>query len=475
MTSSLYFGTEITKICAARARISEIRRVRRLVLAAVSDYFMFYSSLFSLGLTKKSDLRSCWHRVCALVRASGDGAASDEVAKMKRSMVSWSKLWSGALMSVALLCGAPAESQALITPQGVYSKVEGASLDALKRQWEEVSAARQAELVTLKRLEADYQRLADDIAKRKRSARPDRKALEAQLRQANKLADELDGVQRRVRALEDRLDELGAAVAARLDAELRDLERSIHTASGAQRARYVARLNEMSRERAKYAQPAPRLDQGQLREMLKLADKLDSPSDMMALADELQDAEADVRARLDWVSKRLEELRARQRLVRRARSFAREEGFFEEGDRSRVVARVDRQTSVNAPARGESASPSAPPQVGNSESLNAAPPQAVDNNFDVTNGGGRGQSDDIPAPGPSFVPDDGYGEPSRVDVVVVAREADPAAASRGPADVAGGLDGKIRKLEADEADLKRQAETLKRRAASLRDEARRSE
>jgi chromosome segregation ATPase len=388
------------------------------------------------------------------------------------------KFVGAALAAVTLMLAQPADGWSLIAPTNLHAQPAARSLDALRRDWADLQRLRAAELAKLERLEGQYQQLADKIASLKRRGQYDRGELEALLRQGKKLAEELDGVQAAVRALDDRIEALGAVIASRLDALLREIERGLATASGQERANLVRQLNAISQERARYAQPVPRLDRQQVDDMLKLADRLDSPDDMIALADELQDAEADVRARLDWVSKRLDELRARQRLIKRARTFAREESFFEEGDRSRVVARVERQTSpaqrptTASPPRGDQEvdSTNASPNVASNAS-EGVPHMGIS---DGLRGGDRGNEPptkegfDSAAAGGS---DDVYGGSTTVDVVVVAREADPASASRRVAAERGGIDEHIRKLEQDEAELKRQAEALRRRAAKLRAQA----
>lgn len=392
---------------------------------------------------------------------------------MMRGTKTIGKILSSALVAATLMAGLPSDGFALIAPSGVAAKLEVRSLESLREEWGTLQAQRSREVAGLERLEGQYQQLADKIAALKRRGKYDRGELEGLLRQGKKLAEELDGVQSRVRALEDRIEALGAQLAGRIDGQMREIERGLGSARGAERAALVRQLNAMSQERARYAQPVPRMDRQQVDDMLKLADRLDSPDDMMALADELQDAEADVRARLTWVGQRLGELRARQRLVKRARTFAREESFFEEGDRSRVVARVDRQTSTT-PRQSDTAT-NTPPQSGSngletdaSGQPNVATPDrtdSLDNGAPEAPTNSAGGNDDVYTGGTT----------TTVDVVVVAREADPASASRRATSERGGLDGNIRKLEEDEAELKRQAEALKRRAATLRERARRAE
>lgn len=402
---------------------------------------------------------------------------------MKSDETTIGKILSGALFAVALMLGAPAQGWSLTTPSSITAKLEGRSVESLRQEWGELQGQRAGELGKLERLEGQYQQLADKIGALKRRGKYDRGELEGLLRQGKKLAEELDGVQARVRVLDERLEALGAVIASRIDAQMREVERGLARAGGAERGAIVRQLNAMSQERARYAQPVPRMDRQQVNDMLSLADRLDSPDDMMALADELQDAEVDVRARLAWVSKQLGELRARQRLVKRARTFAREESFFEEGDRSRVVARVDRQANVVPPTVRPSpegpavGTPTTNPPVSNSADPETAP--GVEGTDALGPDGDRGNESEVPATddGQSGGGDSFYegGGTTMVDVVVVAREADPAAAARRPGAERGGLDGRIRKLEDDEAELKRQAEALKRRAATLRERAQRGE
>jgi hypothetical protein len=252
---------------------------------------------------------------------------------------------------------------------------------------------------------------------------------------------------------------------------------------------------------------------------------------MLAMADELQDAETEVRSKLTRVQRQLEDLKKRQRLLRRARAFNREERFFEEGDRGRAtVARVSRDeqrdsqqdsdapTGVgnNSPEEGASGG-STPPDVtegagepteqpvasddASADPDQASPPEAgAGNNFDgnFSNGGSGLEADrqagdpgiqdnpgDLSTPETPVDADNGStggsttggGDPFAApqDTIVVDRQADPNVSTRNVELGEAELDARIKSLEKDRDELETQADRLKRRAKRLRERAEKAE
>ena len=226
---------------------------------------------------------------------------------------------------------------------------------------------------------------------------------------------------------------------------------------------------------------------------------------MLALADELQDAEGEVRAKLETVQTQISELKRRQRLIRRARAFDREERFFEEGDRSRALAvtlQASRQEGGRAAADSpvsegaESAAPTSAPPQAESEGDDAALGEEFESganglsspspgepemdsadpisNEAPSRDGSVGGFQDNPA-SPSLSSGGGSDPFAPTSETLIITQADPNV-STGDVEVAeGALDGKIVDLERDRKDLEEQARELKRRAARLRDRASRAE
>lgn len=422
--------------------------------------------------------------------------------------------------------GAGASSAEAVTPV-VFARVDVQGLEELESRWAVSLAQREAFQAKMRGLEAEYERATRDIEEIKRGGVDNlrRPELERKLRLARESAMELDGLQCRIKTLDALLTDLAARIVTRLDVRRDELERDLVRAKPARRAGLVKELNDLSAKRAEYARPLERIDSGQFVAVMKGADAIDDPEEMLALADELQDAEAQARAKLGELESQLDELKARRRLLRRARSFSREESFFEEGAQGRTfVARVANRSNANQPEESGSGNNAAPVEqsannvIGDGDPTVNAPVDVVDsdaapsdggdaaaedpgyddgaaaphmgaeddNGFgkDVESGdtdhgvpgsrGPAGESFDDAGDSPVLAPDtagggaqdDPYDTPR--DALVIERQADP--------DVAGGkvkvedarLDKRIKTIEAEKKALEGQAVELKARAERLR-------
>lgn len=387
------------------------------------------------------------------------------------------------LLALAVILGMTAgqatSAQALpLTEVLAQAQPSSQTTQRLKGQYRAELQERKRIQDSLAQLERQYDTLASQIdgLKRKGISNLNRGEHQELMRQGRRLAEQLGQLQLKIQRIDLSLEQLAASILSDLDGQLRASERELIGASGQQRRQIVAKLNALSQERAEYAQPLPALDLKKAESMLRMAQGLDNPDDMLAMADELQDAEQELLKKLDWVSTRLTDLKARKRLLQRATAFSREERFFEESARSRSLARLERraesptttppqkETDASTPTRGdEGFSGEASPDLSNS-----ADP-------DTAQGTGQLPSPDHQSGKTPHVPtdnsvDDPFAQPK--DTIIISREADPAAGSaqRAGADDSR-LDDKIKSLERDQKALQQQAAALKRRAKKLRQEA----
>lgn len=389
------------------------------------------------------------------------------------------------LLALALILGMIAgdavSAQALpLTEVMAQAQPSSQAASKLKAQYRAELQERKRVQDSLAQLERQYDLLAGkiDALKRKGISNLNRGEHQELMRQGRRLAEQLGQLQLKIQRIDSSLDQLASAILSDLDAQLRVTERALIGASGTQRRQIVAQLNALSQERAEYAQPLPALDLKKAEAMLKMAQGLDNPDDMLAMADELQDAEQELLKKLDWVSSRLTDLKARKRLLQRATAFSREERFFEESARSRSLARLERRNEAptsappqkatddaSAPSRGSDdfAGEAAAPDLANGADPDAA--QAPD----AVNSPGLESGKSPQVPNDTRV-DDPFAQPK--DTIIISREADPAAGSAQRAGAADSrLDDKIKALERDQKALQQQAEALKRRAKKLRQEA----
>lgn len=390
------------------------------------------------------------------------------------------------LLTLALILGMIAgdatSAQALpLTEVLAQAQPSSQAASKLKAQYRAELQERKRVQDSLAQLERQYDLLASkiDALKRKGISNLNRGEHQELMRQGRRLAEQLGQLQLKIQRIDSSLDQLAGAILSDLDVQLRASERALIGASGPQRRQLVAQLNALSQERAEYAQPLPALDLKKAEAMLKMAQGLDNPDDMLAMADELQDAEQELLKKLDWVSSRLTDLKARKRLLQRATAFSREERFFEESARSRSLARLERRNEAPTSAPPQKATDDASSPIRGSgddfASESAAPDLANGADPDTARGPDAVSSPGIESGKSPQIPtdnrvDDPFAQPK--DTIIISREADPSAGSaqRAGADDSR-LDDKIKALERDQKALQQQAEALKRRAKKLRQEA----
>ena len=412
---------------------------------------------------------------------------------MKRFLLTWllgATLWGAGTLGVAeQTCWA-------LDLGAVHARLKVAGLGELKDAWEQALMERKERVEALNRMEARYGEQVDaiDAIKRKGVSGLNRRDLEDRLSKARALSQELEAMQSEITSRDEQMRQLSAQIVELLDGERLRLEQRLM--KGEASPDLIVTLNELSQERERYAAPPRRLDQRRYADVLRDAGDASDPDDMLAMADELLDAESQVRAQVSELESRLGELKTRRRLLRRASDFRREERFFEEGDRVNTFgSRVRGSRSERAEASEERASDetplrddlsASPTDVVNEEkgptqtpvlegdALNEQPEAGFDSN-DPSRGGGFSAQDpglsDNPAPldMPTKQGGDPFGAPT--DVVVIQRQADPNVSVGRVESGDAQLDVQIEDLESERAKLERKASALKKRAAELKRQA----
>ena len=423
----------------------------------------------------------------------------------------------------------PGEAVCLNTLESVQARLDVAGLDELKGAWESAWGERGQMIASLDKLIARYEEKVARIEglKKKGVGAINRGQLERELREAKELASELESLQRKILARDRQMERIGNQIVELLDGERVVLEQElVQGGSVAKHGEIIATLNELSQERERYAQPLPALDQKSYAAVLEDAQDVEDPDDMLAMADELLDAEGQIQKQVQELEGRLDDLKTRQKLLRRSNNFWREERFFEEGDRGSTFgsrSRVSQPTAAAGDAKnGGSSTSDDTPERGSlssqDDALESAPPAneptTTTDDVDVASGAdGDGQrfTDDALAPGnggaaeadPSFAESGGGGyasdpglsdNPGTVgvatggqggggdpfatpsDVVIIERQADPNVSTGQASDVPDSqLSGRIRAMEKEKQALEQRARDLKARAKRLQQKAKDAE
>lgn len=366
------------------------------------------------------------------------------------------------------------------------STAHASSYEEALQSYETTLESRQQLVQELTELEKRHGRLVDRITAMKRdstSGITTRLALEDLLSQSNDLSNELNRINDRLRRVEETLGARRQVVLKTIDKRIKTLERSLANADARQRRQTVASLNSLKAQRQAFAAPLPgRPTRNEVDATLTLAQQAESPDELLAAVDEIEDTEAQLQRRLKAIDSRLSDLKQSRRLLRRASDFATEERFFEEADRERVIARF---------TEGSDETPGVP--SGDSDDVaNESPQMESPSVDDGLNSGNNLNSPGDPgfagAPNRDFADDDavaappeqspeptqpdrGLFEPSRETITINTAE-DPSR-SVGSADSANrsSVDGQIRSLELERRRLERETKRLRDRASHLRKRA----
>jgi prefoldin subunit 5 len=340
---------------------------------------------------------------------------------------------------------------------------------------------------SMKKLEAEHRRIVARIValKQQGAGLTVRLALDEMLRDAQRISDQLAAKQDQVRVIDNRLGAHRTQLISAIENSIQNLEIQLRSAPAQERGAIVRELNKLRTQRASYMVSLPEVPSLEdLRAALTLATKADSPDELHAVADELQDSEDQLRRRLAAIEARIDDLKKSKRLVRRAQGFTREERFFEETDRERTIARYERTTTT-----GQSSDSPQTPQAGSESPNQAGSPEPTEsqNNDpgafdDVANEslspsfGSEADPDRGSTPPlsdasdfPSAAPDNGNDVFESTESILIQTAEDPSRAVDLNGQAANStLDGQIRHLESEKERLEKQAEMLKSRANDLR-------
>lgn len=368
---------------------------------------------------------------------------------------------------------------------GVTPLMPNAALQAIEARYETDLAKRATLIETMTGLESQHQNVIGRITKLKQSANTltTRLALEDLLRQSKKLSEELAENDSRLRVLDKQIGSQRSGIVTGLEEQMRGLEATLAKATTAERAKTVKNLNALRKLRSSFEAPLPAAPTiRDLNAALSLADRVSDPDELLAAADELLDSEDQVRRRLTAIDQRLNELKETKRLTRRASSFSREERFFEETDRDRVIARYERTTTTPKASDGDNATAGEATNAtgdGSNVAVASNDQGANQNNadgaleFDAVEPSAAGAPISEPLVDARGVP---TVAPDRTDdlfvdstqKVIINANSDPSRSIGGASDVVGmGVDGQIDTLVRERDRLKQQAEALRAQAKDL--------
>ena len=350
----------------------------------------------------------------------------------------------------------------------------GQDLPEAQQGWERTRSSVEEARQRLERALGEYQKSVERLEKLKAEearGQASRRQLEDALRRSHAL---VEGVRERQITLLTRQAELERAreqLLNALSARRVELEQSVARSSGAEQLALIEELNALSRLQSQMRETAPGVDPERVEQVLADARLVEGghPRDLLAVADELEDTEAQLRERLTTVEARLSELERSRDLMRRARDFSTRERFFEENDRARAIARQERSVAGDEPARGDQGDVPVTEDASDPELQPGAPSDDFEGAEGDPNMGGDFDSPD-PDPTPEPSPGNGF-EPS-TERVLIESLVDPQQIDQGaPALSEGQTERSVRALRRERERLETQVEELRERARQLREEA----
>lgn len=380
----------------------------------------------------------------------------------------------------------------LVVPGG-QNLLQGQSLAEVKSSYSQTIEQRQTLIANLRQYEQAYRVLLREIDALK--GRPNtlqtRMELEGLLRDSRELAKKMQALQQKIRVAEARLNSQRSQLVAAIDARTEVLEKRLAKTSASKRRELVGELNELRAQRRRFTAPLPSAPtDGEVSETLAMLDELDGASaeDLLAAADELKDTEDQVRKRLDAIESRIKDLREAKMLAKRARTFATEESFFDETDRSRFIAAGS--TGQDASGDRSDDAPTGGPTVGDGggardESAGdgaAGESPGMDPGADGDFQSGAGDDSDGLTDSPAAPPaaeeepdvdngDSGGDVFGANDDMLIDSQTDPQSSVGSGFESDYELDSRIQKLESEQKRLEKQASQLEKKASQLRKRA----
>ncbi len=190
-------------------------------------------------------------------------------------------------------------------------------------------------------LSSQHEHLAGEIAALKTASGPLLRGvsdgrLDAKLKEAQVLAEQLEGLDRQVVDARERVGDARVALVQRLDVAVAAQRRAMAAAPPAERRARFQTLGKMVAERATLLTETRRAPTERVE--LPATDGEEDPETLRLLKEETEDHVDRVRGDLERLQKHLKDLQERQRLHRADRAFERDTQLFREDERSRRLA-----------------------------------------------------------------------------------------------------------------------------------------
>ena len=175
---------------------------------------------------------------------------------------------------------------ATVAVSGNSFALQQTDIATAQRQYDSATKERSRLLERLGSLEDQYQGLVRQIEKLKSEGAigtiGGRIELQNLLTKSKAIADELDGLQSRVRAIDNKLAGHRSTLVGGIDDRLGQLERSLGTAAPSKRGKIVAELNTLRKRRAAYTTPLPAAPSSrEVDSALRLAEDAAHPDELM--------------------------------------------------------------------------------------------------------------------------------------------------------------------------------------------------
>jgi hypothetical protein len=386
----------------------------------------------------------------------------------------------------------------LVVPGG-QGLLQGQMLDDVKASYTQTLDRRQELVTQLHQHEESYRTLLRqvDVLKSGPNTLQNRLELEGLLRDSRQLAQRMQTLQKKIQAADTRLDNQRSQLVAAIDSRTEVLEKKLAKTAASERGTIVGELNELRADRQRFSEPLPSAPtDGEVSETLAMLDELDGASaeDLLAAADELQDTEDQVRKRLQAIEGRIKQLREAKMLARRAQTFATEESFFDETDRSRFIATYgDSATAGDRSGDGANEAPTVGDDSGGArdghgeagdEAESPQPGAGMDPSTDGDFNAGAGDDSDSLSDSPEAPPaapeepgDSTGGDSQDGDVfgagddLLIDGQTDPETSVGSGFESDYELNSRIQQLQREQKRLEEQARELEKKAGQLRKRA----
>jgi hypothetical protein len=261
--------------------------------------------------------------------------------KMTHQTTTLRSLMMRLTLAASLVLGALVGTAMAPTPaaaQGVDLEASSVRFGQLAQELETLRNRRRA-------LQSKYGKLTDDIAARKRARRGQNLLsdieLQNLLKRGRATADDLYELQARIRGVEGELASARRQVLSAFDERLTKLETNLVSGQGSNRAAVIAEMNRLRQARFAYVAPTTATPDLDLADLPNLDAGQEDPEEALAAAAELDDANRKLEDRIKGLDGQIADLESQKRLRRKARNFRDQESFFDEAQKGgrRVAGR----------------------------------------------------------------------------------------------------------------------------------------